>query len=167
VKKRNPSGRENNGLRLWLRQYRWVLLLISLVITLTLLGFTVQPVYFAITHANALNCGGREQVEVTTLYPKGDPVTIKAATCFLQAHRQCRAATMFMSSLGSSGLYQQTFYTANNLGSCSLSTEIRESNGFGKTTTRRLDCASLLRKTDGIHFLNCGDVKDEVFSYSF
>ncbi|EFH85356.1 hypothetical protein Krac_6562 [Ktedonobacter racemifer DSM 44963] len=168
VKKRNPPGKENSGLRLWLRRYRWIVLMISLIITLTLLGFMVQPVYFAVTHSNELNCGGSRQVEVFRSYPKGNPAAINAATCFFQAHQQCRAATMYTSSMDPSGGSTRTFYTANNLGSCSLSIEIdvRSFDGGG-TTIRRLDCMSLLHKSDGLHFLNCRDVHDEVFSYAF
>ncbi|WP_201363232.1 hypothetical protein [Dictyobacter formicarum] len=167
IQKRNSSGRGKNGFCLWLRRHRWVVLTMSLVITLVLLGIMARPAYFTITHAHALNCGGPEQLEVARLYPKGDPTAIKAATCFVQAHQHCRAATMFMLSTDPSGGSKQTFYTANNLGSCSLSTEIRVSSVARGTTVRLLDCMSLLRKTDGLHFLNCGDVKDEVFSYAF
>lgn len=167
VEKRSPSGREQQGLRLWIRRYKWVLLLMSLAITLALLGFMVQPVYFAMTHSNALNCGGPAQVEVFRSYPKGDPVAIKAAACFFQAHQQCRAATMVTNSTDPYGGSTHTFSTANTLGSCALSIEIRASRIGSGTTIRRFDCESLQRKTDGLHFLHCGDVGDAVFSYSF
>lgn len=167
VKKSNPPGKENSRLRLWLRRYKWIVLMISLLITLTLLGFMVQPVYFAVTHANELNCGGPQQLEVGRSYPKGDPVAIKAATCFLQAHQHCRAATMFTHSFSGYAGSTRTFFTANKLGSCSLSIEIRDTRVGAATTIRHLDCMSLLHKSDGIHFLNCGDVHDEVFSYAF
>jgi hypothetical protein len=164
---RNPSGRENQERRWWLRRKQCIFLVMSVVITITLLRFGGPPAYVAITHIHALNCGGPKQLEVFKSYPQGDPVAISAARCFVQARQRCQAATMSTFSLTPSSTSLVTFLTANHLGSCSLSIEIRDGQVGEAITTRRLDCMGLAHKIDGLHFLNCGSMKDEVFSFSF
>jgi hypothetical protein len=147
---------------------RWLLRhwIVTLLVVLVLIPM-LRPAIYEVTHFNALDCG--------SLLPYGsynlanETVGRQEITCFVQAHQQCKAATLFEISQGVEGAGELTFRTANGLAGCTLSV-IGYEKGFCTiplycTLVPYIDsgCRTMQQDQDGLHFLNCGNVKDIPF----
>ena len=146
----------------WIHEHRIASILLLIVLLLVLSGiWWVRPAYFAATHTNMQDCGYISS-------PIGGPVVPQAGSsgrakqviqCFVQAHRQCQAASLASTSHGVDTGTTETFYTANGLGQCELSLETTD-YGLVRTITSDDNCSSMVQKPDGLHFLSCGDSAD-------
>jgi hypothetical protein len=120
-----------------------------------------KPAFFAATHTSMQDCGN-----LTSGPPLGtnasNPGAIQAIQCFVQAHQQCRAASLSYTSHGVDTGVKETYYTANSLGGCGLSGE-STSYGlvFGDRTTD-FSCSNIIQQADGLHLLSCGQYGDLV-----
>lgn len=119
---------------------------------------------------NALNCG--------SLLTHGDywdadkTVGQQEIRCFVQAHQQCKAATLFETSQGTDISEEYTFRTANGLAGCAISVIGYEKgmciNRFGPfycLLAPSIDsaCTTMQQEHDGLRFLHCGNVQDIPF----
>lgn len=144
-------------LRQWLRKHR-LLSLIILTVLILLLILNVKNISFAVFRLYAQDCGslsshqGFQDHQVHQVLDDGAKVR-QAESCFWQAVQRCHAAFFTYTSTNTDAGTKETFTVADNFGKCSLSDNaefIGMSRG-GATYT----CGGLIRKTDGLHFLDC------------
>ncbi len=146
---------------IWIRHHILISLGIVVVIGLILWGY--GPVSFAATHTSMQNCGDL----YSSFGPRPQPANnnskaLQAMQCFVQAHQQCKAASLSYTEHGMDTGDTETYYTANGLGVCKLS---GTSSGFVDVMSRpttNFSCSSIEQASDGLHFLSCGQYGDQL-----
>ncbi len=145
----------------WVRQH--LLISLGIVLLLALIIWGARPVVFAATHTNLRNCG--------TLYshfgphpePSGHTIsTAQVIQCFVQAHQQCRAASLSYTAHGVDTGVRDTYYTANSLGGCGLSGESTSYGMVLRNRTTDFSCNNIIQQADGLHLLSCRQYGDLV-----
>ena len=139
----------------WIRTHVLITAGIVVVIGLILWGF--GPVTFAATHTSMQNCGDL----YSSIGPRpssagSNSKAVQAIQCFVQAHQQCKAASLSYTEHGTDTGDTETYYTANGFGRCGLS---GTSSGFVdvmQRPTTNFSCSSIVQQSDGLHFLSCG-----------
>ena len=139
----------------WIRHH--ILISLAIVIAIGLILWGYSPVSFAATHISMQNCGDL----YSALGPRpqsagSNSKAVQAIQCFVQAHQQCKAASLSYTEHGVDTGDTETYYTANRLGGCGLS---GTSSGFVDVMSRpttNFSCSSIVQASDGLHFLSCG-----------
>jgi len=121
----------------------------------------MRPAVFAVTHANVQDCGYlRGTLGVNGTPQPGNSRADQAIQCIVQAHQRCQPASLTYDTFLLDFGRKETFYTANSIGQCELSVQM---TSYGPDIVNKItddNCSSLLQKSDGLHFLSCGDNLD-------
>jgi hypothetical protein len=146
----------------WMQQHRIASIVIIILLLLVVSGiWWVRPAAFAVTHTNMQDCGDI----VSPIGPQSSVDSTKAMQviqCFVQAHQQCRAASLAYTSHGVDAGTTETFYTANGLAQCGLSVQTTTYVIPVTSHTSEDNCSGMVQKPDGLHFLSCGDARELV-----
>lgn len=147
----------------WIREHRVasLVILILLVIGVSSIWW-VRPAYFGLTHANMQDCGSVSRSPGPRLQTEGKSSPEQIIQCFVQAHQQCRAASIASTSFDLDAGFTETFYTANALGQCSLSVQTVNYVVSLTRVTNDDTCSSIVQKADGVHFI-CSSSGEQVF----
>jgi hypothetical protein len=140
----------------WIRHH--LLLSVGIVVAIGLILWGFGPVSFAATYTGMQNCGDL----YSALGPRpqsagSNSKAVQAIQCFVQAHQQCKAASLSYTVHGVDTGDTEIYYTANGLGGCRLS---GTSSGFVDVMSRpttNFGCSGIVQQSDGLHFLSCGN----------
>lgn len=147
----------------WIKEHRIASIVIPILLVIVISGiWWVRPASFAVTHTTMQNCGSVSRGGGPGLYIPGNSTPARIIQCFVQAHQQCRAASIAYTSFGTDAGVTETFYTANSLGQCGLLLETRSYVIPVRNVTNDYTCSSMLQKADGLHFI-CDNVEEQVF----
>lgn len=147
----------------WIKEHRIAAIVILVILVIAISGiWWVRPAYFAVTHTNMQDCGSVSRGGGRGLYTTGNSTPTRVIQCFVQAHQQCRAASIAYTSFGTDAGVTETFYTANSLGQCALSLETLSYVIPFRNVTSDDTCSSMAQKTDGLHFI-CDSSGEQVF----
>lgn len=162
------SALRSLGLWVWHHRGRAVFLVVMIILVELIIG---RPMWYQATHFLAKDCGSLSTIGAYDTYhnQQNAAAATQDIACFVQAHQQCRAATLNMYFQGVESAGNVTFRTANSLGQCKLS-QIAYEEGFCTLgPVCRLapyidnDCQAIQQEADGLHFLNCGNTPDSIF----
>ncbi len=147
----------------WIKEHRIAAIVILVILLIAISGiWWVRPAYFAATHTNLQDCGSVSRGGGPGLYVTGNSTPARIIQCFVQAHQQCRAASIAYTSFGTDAGVTETFYTANSLGQCGLSVETDSYVIPARNVTNDYTCSSMAQKADGLHF-TCDSLGEQVF----
>ena len=148
----------------WIREHLIASIGILVVLLIVISGiWWVRPAYFAVTHTNMQDCGYVTRMGNSGLRTGGNSTPEQIIQCFVQAHQQCRAASIASTVAGTDAGTTETFYTANSLGQCGLSVQTTNYVVPFRNHTTYDTCSSMVQKSDGLHFLSCGSSGDLIF----
>lgn len=147
----------------WIREHRIISIVIQVILVIGISGiWWVPPTYFALTHTNMQDCGSVSRSPGPRLQTEGNSTPGQIIQCFMQAHQQCRTASIAYTSFKLDAGFTETFYTANALGQCSLSVKTVNYVVSLTRVTNDVTCSSMAQKTDGLHFF-CDTSGEQVF----
>jgi hypothetical protein len=148
----------------WIREHLIASIVILVVLLIVISGiWWVRPAYFALTHTNMQDCGYVTRMGNPGLHTGGNSSPEQIIQCFVQAHQQCRAASIAYTRSGTDAGTTETFYTANSLGQCGLSVQTTNYVIPFRNNTTYDTCSSMVQKPDGLHFLSCGSSGEQIF----
>ncbi len=147
----------------WIKEHRIATIVILVILLIAISGiWWVRPAYFAATHTHLQDCGSVSRGAGPGLYVTGNSTPARIIQCFVQAHQQCRAASIAYTSFGTDAGVTETFYTANSLGQCGLSVETDSYVIPARNVTNDYTCSSMAQRADGLHF-TCDSLGEQVF----
>ncbi|HLG76525.1 MAG TPA: hypothetical protein VKX46_08920 [Ktedonobacteraceae bacterium] len=147
----------------WIKEHRIASVIILVILMIAISGiWWVRPAYFAATHTNMQDCGSVSRGGGSGLHVTGNSTPEQVIQCFVQAHQQCRAASIAYTSFGIDAGVTETFYTANSFGQCGLSLETDSYVISARNVTNDYTCSNMAQKADGLHF-TCDSLGEQVF----
>jgi hypothetical protein len=162
------SALRSIGPWVWHHRGRAVFLVVVIILVELIIG---RPMWYQTTHFLAKDCGSLSTIGAYDTFrnQQNAAAAQQDIACFVQAHRQCSAATLNMVYQGVEGAGNVTFRAANGLGGCTIS-QIGYEEGFCTLPpVCKLapyidnDCRAIQQEADGLHFLDCGNLPDSVF----
>ncbi|GAC1405392.1 MAG: hypothetical protein NVS4B12_20830 [Ktedonobacteraceae bacterium] len=147
----------------WIREHRIASLVILVLLLISISGiWWVQPTYFAVTHTNMQDCGYVTRMGAPGLRTGGNSTPGQIIQCFVQANKQCRAASIASTVAGTDAGTTETFYTANTLGRCAFSVQTENYVISFRDSTTNYGCSSMIQKSDGLNFF-CDSLGEQIF----
>lgn len=108
------------------------------------------------------DCGYVTKMGAPGLRTGGNSSPEQIIQCFVQANKQCRAASIASTVAGTDAGTTETFYTANTFGQCGLSVQADSYVVPFRNNTTDYRCSSMVQKPDGLHF-SCDSLGEQIF----
>jgi hypothetical protein len=153
----------------WLRRH-WRLAIVLTLIIVPVVVPSARYGFYAMTHSNTINCGSLRYNWMPETVPRVQRVQAKVMMdfqCFLNAHQHCESAALSEYVQNTETASNTTYRTANSLGKCSFSV-IEYLDGCIPSfrlycqlvPTIDSECRASVLEQDGLHFLDCGNIRD-------